>query len=226
MNSSIGVLSLRCSLRRRRTQPAGLRATERTLFLKGFPDHTVSAITGHPYSIVEWVNFAEKYLKEIKQGHAEFCPDERALRIRLIKAASCLITALQVHGEGNDTEIAGTSSSKWPLNGGGLSEYKDTLVEADEQIIDLFLEGIKRNHLSDEFIGQVIGDPSFHWVGWLLRRGQPMKMSEDGYKRILELTEMFQSLLSIPIPQNLNDWIKNGVIPPKTTHPHSLLIKR
>lgn len=95
-----------------------------------FPDHVVTRSTGQPFGIFDFVIFAEKYLNEAKLAHANFTPDNGAIRIRLIKAASLLVTALQVHGSDTDIErLAGVSSSKFPILHGGLQTMKDLLAE-------------------------------------------------------------------------------------------------
>lgn len=87
----------------------------------GIPAHACSRSTGLPYDNASWIIFAEKYLNEAKLALAGFTPDSRAVRIRILKAASCLVTALQVHGANNDyTDIAGVSSSKYPVGRGSL----------------------------------------------------------------------------------------------------------
>jgi len=91
-----------------------------------FPDHTVNRTTGQPFSMMDWVVFAEKYIDEAKLAYGNYCPDLRTIRIRLLKAASLLTTALQVHGEETDLDdIAGVSSSKFPIQHGGLQTFKD-----------------------------------------------------------------------------------------------------
>jgi hypothetical protein len=59
----------------------------------------VSAVTGLPLSVMDWLNFPEKHIAEAKFAYARFCPGERAIRIRSLKAASIFISALQVHAE-------------------------------------------------------------------------------------------------------------------------------
>ena len=81
----------------------------------------MSRSTGEPYGIFDFLVFAEKYLDEAKLAHANYTPDRGAIRIRLLKAASLLVTALQVHGSEEDFErLAGVSSSKFPVMHGGL----------------------------------------------------------------------------------------------------------
>ena len=91
----------------------------------GFPDNTVSRTTGTPFSLMDWVTFADKYLSEAKEAYANYCPDLATVRIRLIKAASLLVTALQVHGSRGDIErLAGVSSTKFPILTGGLATFE------------------------------------------------------------------------------------------------------
>jgi hypothetical protein len=97
----------------------------------GVPDHMVSRKTGFPFSEIEWVNFAELYLDEAKKGHANFVPDTRAITIRLLKAASMLIAAIQTSATEQDlADIAGVSRTKFPTMTGGLATFK-AMVAAD-----------------------------------------------------------------------------------------------
>lgn len=101
-----------------------------------FPDHVVSRSTGEPFGIFDFLVFAEKYLDEAKLAHANYLPDNGAVRIRLIKAASLLVTALQVHGRPEDIErLAGVSSSKFPIMHGGLELLKE-LQKANAPVVD------------------------------------------------------------------------------------------
>lgn len=85
-------------------------------------DHLVSAQTGQPFSLMDWLVFADKYLDEAKLCWANYTPDVGAVRIRLIKAASLLVTALQVHGKPEDLDrLAGVSCSKFPILHGGMA---------------------------------------------------------------------------------------------------------
>lgn len=101
-----------------------------------FPDHTVSRTTGQPFTLIEYINFAEKYIAEAKLAHANYLPDNGALRIRVIKAASLFVTALQVHGRPEDFDrLAGVSSSKFPIMHGGLELLKQ-LQAANAPVVD------------------------------------------------------------------------------------------
>lgn len=87
-------------------------------------DAYVSASTGQPFGLMDWIVFAEKYLDEAKLAYANYTPDQGAVRIRLIKAASLLVSALTVHGQPEDLErLAGVSSSKFPILHGGLALF-------------------------------------------------------------------------------------------------------
>lgn len=90
-----------------------------------FPAHTVSRRTGQPFTESEWMDFAQKYLDEARLALANYTPDMRAVRIRMLKAASLIVTALQVHGDAADIEdIAGVSSNKYPVLHGGLQTFQ------------------------------------------------------------------------------------------------------
>lgn len=90
-----------------------------------FPAHAVSRRTGEPFSESEFLDFAQKYLDEARLAIANYCPDLRAVRIRMLKGASLLVTALQVHGEKGDIDaIAGVSSNKYPILHGGLQVFQ------------------------------------------------------------------------------------------------------
>lgn len=92
-------------------------------------DAYVSATTGLPFSLMDWIVFAEKYLDEAKLTFANYTPDQGAVRIRLIKAASLLVSALQVHAIEDDLErLAGVSSSKFPILHGGIATF-DALTD-------------------------------------------------------------------------------------------------
>ncbi len=87
-------------------------------------DAAMCASTGLPFTLMEWLVFAEKYLNESKVAYANYTPDMGAVRIRLLKAASLLVSALQVHGKEDDLErLAGVSSSKFPILHGGLATF-------------------------------------------------------------------------------------------------------
>lgn len=89
-------------------------------------DHMCSAKTGLPFGHMDWIVFAEKYLNEAKLAYANYTPDDRTIRIRLIKAASLLVSALQCHCEESDLEtIAGVSSRGFPVLHGGLATFKE-----------------------------------------------------------------------------------------------------
>ena len=77
------------------------------------------------WGYMDWIVFAEKYLQEAKDAWSNYTPDDRSVRIRLLKAASLLVTALEVHGKESDIEIAGTSSTNFPIYYGGLKTYKE-----------------------------------------------------------------------------------------------------
>lgn len=87
-----------------------------------FPSHLVDELTGQPFDLIRFINLAEKYLQEAKLADANYLPDQRAIRIRVLKAASLLVSALQVHGEESDySDIAGVSSTAFPVLHGGLA---------------------------------------------------------------------------------------------------------
>jgi hypothetical protein len=101
-----------------------------------FPDHVVSRSTGEPFGVFDFLVFAEKYLDEAKLAHANYTPDRGAIRIRLIKAASLLVTALQVHGAEDDWDrLAGVSSTKFPIMHGGLELLKQ-LQAQNSSVVD------------------------------------------------------------------------------------------
>ena len=70
------------------------------------------------------VALADKYFSEAKLAVGEPIEDRRIIRIRMLKAASLLVSGLQYLGEESDLEdIAGVSSTKFPLPGGGLKTF-------------------------------------------------------------------------------------------------------
>lgn len=85
------------------------------------PDHMTDRLSGQPYTLAEWIIFAEHYLSAAKQSFSTMTTDQRSIRIRMLKAASLLVSGLQVHGEESDIDtIAGVSSTKFPVLSGGL----------------------------------------------------------------------------------------------------------
>lgn len=88
-------------------------------------DAYVSARTGQPFSEMEWIVFAEKYLAEAKLGYANYVKDMNSIHIRMLKAASLLVSALTTATTPeNLAMIGGKSSSKFPLYSGGLCDLK------------------------------------------------------------------------------------------------------
>lgn len=93
-------------------------------------DAYVSVTTDQPFTLMEWIIFAEKYLNEAKLAYANYTPDLGTIRIRLLKATSLLVSALQVHGKEEDMErLAGVSSSKFPILHGGLRTFERLVDE-------------------------------------------------------------------------------------------------
>jgi hypothetical protein len=91
-------------------------------------DAYVSAKTGRPFTEMEWIIFAEKYLNEAKEAYANYVPDMNAVNIRLLKAASLLVSALTTATTPEQLEqIAGISSTKFPINRQGLKDYLEAL---------------------------------------------------------------------------------------------------
>lgn len=101
--------------------------------------HALAPLDGQPYSLMDFMTFAEKYWDEAKQAYTNFTPDGGAVRIRILKVISLLTRALEVHGRASDLErLAGVSSSKFPVLGGGLSTFNEVstsegcLIQSDK----------------------------------------------------------------------------------------------
>lgn len=93
--------------------------------VEGIEPHLVSRRTGLPFTEMEWLTFVDLYLNEAKQGYANYVPDIRAVQIRLLKAASLLVSALQTSCTPEQlATIAGTSRTDFPTYKGGLKEFK------------------------------------------------------------------------------------------------------
>lgn len=87
-------------------------------------DAYVSARTKLPFSSMEWIIFAEKYIDEAKLAYSNYMEDQNVVNIRLLKAASLLVSALTTSATPEDLEkIAGVSSTKFPFNQRGLADY-------------------------------------------------------------------------------------------------------
>jgi hypothetical protein len=90
------------------------------------PSPYTSVRTQRAFSEMEWIVFAEKYLSEAKLGYANYVKDVRSIHIRILKAASLLVNALATHStEEQLKDIAGVSSSKYPIFTQGLKDLKD-----------------------------------------------------------------------------------------------------
>lgn len=88
--------------------------------------HALAPLDGQPYSLMDYLTFAEKYWDESKAAYTNFTPDGGAVRIRILKVISLLVRALQVHGRASDLErLAGVSSSEFPILGGGLKKFNE-----------------------------------------------------------------------------------------------------
>lgn len=88
--------------------------------------HSLPPLDGQPYSIMDFMTFAEKYWDEAKTAYTNFTPDGGAVRIRLIKVLNLLTRALMVHGRGSDTtRLAGHSCSEFPILSGGLKKFDE-----------------------------------------------------------------------------------------------------
>jgi len=88
--------------------------------------HRLPPLSGQPYSIMDFMTFAEKYWDEAKEAYTNFTPDGGAVRIRLIKVLNLLARALMVHGRPSDLErLAGKSSADFPVIGGGLKKFDE-----------------------------------------------------------------------------------------------------
>jgi hypothetical protein len=96
------------------------------------PDHMVSRRTGHAFTEMDWIVFAEKYLNEAKRAYSDFCPDIRTVHVRMLKAASLLVSGLQCNAEEVES-ISGISSNKFPLrqDGGGLQSFLKSDIKQD-----------------------------------------------------------------------------------------------
>lgn len=89
--------------------------------------HPLAPLAGQPYSLMDFIIFAEKYIAEAKMAYTNFTPDGGAVRIRILKGIGLLIRGLMVHGRASDLErLAGVSSSQFPVLGGGLATFNET----------------------------------------------------------------------------------------------------
>lgn len=96
-------------------------------------DAYVNSRTGDPFSEMEWIIFAEKYLNEAKLCYANYTPDMRAVQIRMLKAASILVSALTTSATPDQLQdIAGVSSSVFPMFSRGLKDLQDAVAKGAE----------------------------------------------------------------------------------------------
>jgi hypothetical protein len=103
---------------------------------KGKKDAYTSRSTGQPFQYTDWLVFAEKYFNEAKLCYANYTPDLRAIRSRMLKAASLLVSGLQTLGEETDLrDIAGVSSNKYPIFHGGLQTFNQVRTQFNDSHI-------------------------------------------------------------------------------------------
>lgn len=92
-------------------------------------DAYVSARTGQPFSEMEWLIFAEKYIDEAKLAYSNYMSDPRVVQIRLLKAASLLVSALTTSASPEQLQdTAGVSSTKFPFNRRGLADLTEAIA--------------------------------------------------------------------------------------------------
>jgi hypothetical protein len=90
------------------------------------PSPYTSVRTQQAFSEMDWIVFAEKYLNEAKLGYANYVKDVRSIHIRILKAASLLVNAIATHAtEQQLKDIAGVSSTQYPLFSRGLQDLKE-----------------------------------------------------------------------------------------------------
>jgi hypothetical protein len=103
--------------------------------VEGVEDHMVSRRTGMPYSEMDWLTFAELYINEAKTGTANFVPDMRAIHVRLLKAASMIIAAIQTQSTPEElASYAGHSRTEFPVMSGGLKKFKEIQAANDKAV--------------------------------------------------------------------------------------------
>jgi len=99
--------------------------------------------TGMPYSEIEWITFAEKYLNEAKAAYANYTPDRRALYSRMLKAASLLVSGLQSLASEQDLiDVAGVSSTNFPVFSRGLKDLQEALAKDSKGTHDKYVSRV------------------------------------------------------------------------------------
>jgi len=121
-------------IRRERDYSTGWNKGKRKVSkVEGVHDSDVNPLAplaGQPYSMMDFLTFAEKYWDEAKLAYTNFTPDGGAVRIRIIKVLNLLTRALMVHGRPSDLErLAGKSSSEFPILGGGLKTFDELTTD-------------------------------------------------------------------------------------------------
>lgn len=108
---------------------AGWAKGQKTSQVEGIAEEDVHALPplhGQPYSIADYMAFAQKYWDEAELAMSNFTPDGGAVRIRILKVVSLLSRALKVHGRASDLErLAGHSCKEFPIMSGGMSTFKE-----------------------------------------------------------------------------------------------------
>jgi hypothetical protein len=125
------------------------KGSRKTSQVEGVADNDVHAGTtgpvGQPFSLADWWVFTDKYWQEIPLAMSNFTPDGGSVRIRMIKVISMMVRALMIYGRPSDLErLAGVSSSKFPVLGGGLQTF-DKLTSAEGCLVPSADTGALRN---------------------------------------------------------------------------------
>ncbi len=97
-------------------------------------DSITDPFTGSPYTPMDWVVFAEKYIHEAKLSWANYIPDRRAVTVRLLKAGYLLLMAVAVtHTHKQIRSLGGYSSNRYPILHGGLERMTEELQPGAEE---------------------------------------------------------------------------------------------
>ena len=85
-----------------------------------------------PWSLADWVVFAEKYLLEAKLAYANYTGDRRVIAVRLLKAAYLLLAAIETNlTEQEIATIGGVSSTAFPFQNRGLLGFLDEMAKQE-----------------------------------------------------------------------------------------------
>lgn len=149
----------------------------------------MSRQTAHPFTEAEWMTFVDLYLDEAKKAYANFVGDRRSIQIRLLEAASLLVSALWVSCTSGQLEsIAGRSRTDFPTFNGGIKQFKE-IVEKEPNgasVVQMLSEWVQSYSFWEHLAGFGVISSSDHSFTILTKE---VAMTSEERQRMTEVLE-------------------------------------